>query len=426
MLKGSQVLLFAPTLVAAALLTGGGPRVAQRAAAPLLSEKPPQDVDLPTKAVWFATEAFGKAAALVRPPVDADDGELAPAPATLDEAVERLARDYDGTEADPRPYFLTGKMDYNLYSEDCEFADPFVSFEGRRRFRENLENLAGGFIVDSSTRTLDTSLTRGEGGAPSSYETRLMVKLQLGLPWKPVLAWPWGVEHVIDPSTNRVVRHIEKWDVSAADGVAQLLKPGPPNGLRQGRRDDGGDGDGGAASPLGTMDPIAGPIVKAARALGLMAEEEADGWRGEPSEWANADSPTQALSEFSQQFLGGFKQWAAEAVAGEFDATAVDARLDAEIGAGGALMYSFTTCPFCKKAKEALDAKGVKYSVVELDEEADGAAMRCRLGIRTGRTSVPSVWVAGEYLGGLNDGPGLLPLDEQGELEPKLRAAGAL
>ena len=52
--------------------------------------------------------------------------------------------------------------------------------------------------------------------------------------------------------------------------------------------------------------------------------------------------------------------------------------------------------------------------------------MRCRLGIRTGRTSVPSVWVAGEYLGGLNDGPGLLPLDEQGELEPKLRAAGAL
>ena len=100
---------------------------------------------------------------------------------------------------------------------------------------------AGGFIVDSSTRTLDTSLTRGEGGAPSSYETRLMVKLQLGLPWKPVLAWPWGVEHVIDPSTNRVVRHIEKWDVSAADGVAQLLKPGPPNGLRQGRRDDGGE-----------------------------------------------------------------------------------------------------------------------------------------------------------------------------------------
>ena len=68
-----MVLLFAPTLVAAALLTGGGPRAAQRAAAPLLSEKPPQDVDLPTKAVWFATEALTVTlASLVLPlPMDA-------------------------------------------------------------------------------------------------------------------------------------------------------------------------------------------------------------------------------------------------------------------------------------------------------------------------------------------------------------------
>ena len=75
---------------------------------------------------------------------------------------------------------------------------------------------------------------------------------------------------------------------------------------------------------------------------------------------------------------------------------------------------------------ERASTNRMAVNFVELDEEADGAAMRCRLGIRTGRTSVPSVWVAGEYIGGLNDGPGLLPLDEQGELEPKLRAAGAL
>lgn len=37
----------------------------------------------------------------------------------------------------------------------------------------------------------------------------------------------------------------------------------------------------------------------------------------------------------------------------------MDARLDAQIGAGGVLMYSFTSCPFCKKAKELLDAKQV-------------------------------------------------------------------
>ena len=37
---------------------------------------------------------------------------------------------------------------------------------------------AGGFIVDSRVRTLDASVTG------TSYTTRLLVKLQLGLPWR--------------------------------------------------------------------------------------------------------------------------------------------------------------------------------------------------------------------------------------------------
>ena len=83
---------------------------ARRTSAPLARDAP-EDASLPTKAVWFATEAFGKAAALVRPPVEEDDDEQAPpAPKSIDEAVERLARDYEGTPTDPRPYFLTGEM----------------------------------------------------------------------------------------------------------------------------------------------------------------------------------------------------------------------------------------------------------------------------------------------------------------------------
>ena len=50
-----------------------------------------------------------------------------------------------------------------------------------------------------------------------------------------------------------------------------------------------------------------------------------------------------------------------------------------------------------------------------------------RLGARTGRTSVPSVWFGGEYVGGLNDGsPGLNPLEIQGDLDERLRTVGAL
>lgn len=174
------------------------------------------------------------------------------------------------------------------------------------------------------------------------------------------------------------------------------------------------------------MDPIAGPLVSVARRLGLLPNAEDGGWTGEPTAWARRDSVPQRLSELSQSRLAGMKQWVAERAAGEFDAEAIDRRLEELVGSSGVLIFSFTNCPFCKGSKELLDAKGVRYRVVELDLEPQGAAMRARLGARTGRTSVPSVWVAGECVGGLNDGPGLAPLDADGLLEPKLRAVGAM
>ena len=73
-----------------------------------------------------------------------------------------------------------------------------------------------------------------------------------------------------------------------------------------------------------------------------------------------------------QAQLGRFKQWAAELVAGEFDAAAVDSKLDCLIAGGrpgegegattgapaGVVVFSFTSCPFCKRAKELLASKG--------------------------------------------------------------------
>ena len=276
-------------------------------------------------------------------------------------------------------------------------------------------NLAGGFITDSSVRPLSSSL---EG---LSYKTKLMVKLRLALPWSPVLAWPWGVEHVLEERNGNVVvvRHLESWDVSAGEGVRQLFRSGPPGALGRTKSS--------APSKLGTKDPIAGPLVAAARSLGVLPETEEDGWSGEPSAWADEDSFTQQLSGATQKYAAGFKQFVAEKVAGDFDAAAVDASIDAALGNGGVTMYTFTSCPFCKKAKELLDDKGATYTEIALDEREDGAALRARLGKRTGRTSVPAVWIGDEYVGGLNDGaPGLVPLDKAGELDGKLKRARAL
>lgn len=101
-----------------------------------------EEMDVATRGVWYLTEAFGTVAAALRGPPPPPP-PMEPPPADLDESIERLVRDYAGTDEDPRPYFLTGRMDVALYDEDCEFADPFVSFNGRERFVDNLSNLAG-------------------------------------------------------------------------------------------------------------------------------------------------------------------------------------------------------------------------------------------------------------------------------------------
>ncbi len=212
---------------------------ARTPAPPLLRDDGDGDAnpDALTRSAWFAAEVFGKVAALVRRDEPTTTSTpVGPPPASIDDAIARLQADYEGTAEDPRPYFLTGKMDVALYDAECEFADPFVSFKGRDRFVENLANLAGGFITESSTRTLETSCERGDlqAGVPASYTTKLLVKLRLGLPWAPVLAWPWGVEHVFDDRTGLIVSHVESWDVSPAEGVRQLFSSGAGKKVAEG------------------------------------------------------------------------------------------------------------------------------------------------------------------------------------------------
>lgn len=44
----------------------------------------------------------------------------------------------------------------------------------------------------------------------------------------------------------------------------------------------------------------------------------------------------------------------------------------------------------------------------------------------TNRTSMPNIFIKGKSYGGCNDGPGVTTLDNQGELVPLLKQAGAL
>ena len=155
------------------------------------------DSDAVTKASWYAVEAFGKVfGSPLRKGTPSASTDRPPN--SLKETQQRIQQDNE------REYFLSGEIDELIYDTDCTFADPFVSFQGRDRFVDNLARL-GSFITKYSAKPLSYQVDEDS----SAVTTKFMVKLQLNLPWKPVLAWPWGVRCEIDPDTYLITLHEE-------------------------------------------------------------------------------------------------------------------------------------------------------------------------------------------------------------------------
>ena len=75
-----------------------------------------------------------------------------------------------------------------------------------------------------------------------------------------------------------------------------------------------------------------------------------------------------------------------------------------------------------------LDGYGAKYSVVELNEVADGYALRAELAEKTGRTSVPALYVGGQFVGGCNDGGmgGVMTLEASSRSRGHARASSSI
>jgi glutaredoxin 3 len=79
------------------------------------------------------------------------------------------------------------------------------------------------------------------------------------------------------------------------------------------------------------------------------------------------------------------------------------------------LMYSTGVCPFCVMAERLLKAKGVAdIEKVRVDLEP---ARREEMMQRTGRRTVPQIYVGDRHVGGYDD---LAALDRAGGLEPLL------
>jgi glutaredoxin 3 len=75
-------------------------------------------------------------------------------------------------------------------------------------------------------------------------------------------------------------------------------------------------------------------------------------------------------------------------------------------------IYTKAFCPYCWRAKQLLDAKGVEYEEIAVDS---GGEPRQRMIQRAnGRTTVPQIFIGGEHIGGCDD---LLALERAGKLD---------
>ena len=80
-------------------------------------------------------------------------------------------------------------------------------------------------------------------------------------------------------------------------------------------------------------------------------------------------------------------------------------------------MYSTEVCPFCVRAERLLRAKGVsEIAKVRVDLEP---ALRLEMLRKTGRRTVPQIYIGEVHVGGYDD---LVALDRAGQLEPLLAA----
>ena len=82
-------------------------------------------------------------------------------------------------------------------------------------------------------------------------------------------------------------------------------------------------------------------------------------------------------------------------------------------------MYSTAVCPYCVRAERLLESKGVAVQKIRVDLDPEE---RIKMMERTGRRTVPQIYVGDTHVGGFDD---LYALDQAGKLDPLLNGTAA-
>lgn len=74
-------------------------------------------------------------------------------------------------------------------------------------------------------------------------------------------------------------------------------------------------------------------------------------------------------------------------------------------------IYTTRFCPYCVQAKALLSKKGFQFDEIAVDSDP---ARRAEMMERSGRRTVPQIWIAGQHVGGCDE---LYSLEDSGELD---------
>jgi glutaredoxin 3 len=80
-------------------------------------------------------------------------------------------------------------------------------------------------------------------------------------------------------------------------------------------------------------------------------------------------------------------------------------------------LYVSDWCPYCQLAKQLLTQKNLVFAEIDVDGDAE---LRREMTARSGRDTVPQIFIGDKHVGGCDD---LVALDESGGLDRLIQGA---
>ncbi|XP_011078741.1 uncharacterized protein LOC105162432 isoform X2 [Sesamum indicum] len=133
----------------------------------------------------------------------------------VDDVLSIIRSDYE------QAYFVTGLFTSAIYADECTFEDPTIKFQGKDLYARNLSLLLP-FLLNPSIRLkkLEKGLDSGKEFIVASWKLRTYLRL----PWKPLISVDGRTIYDLDEEF-RIVRHVERWNISALEAIIQIFTP---------------------------------------------------------------------------------------------------------------------------------------------------------------------------------------------------------